>query len=163
MTHQPLDPRSCNVAIDANALNRDGSGHDALVDCLLKLSSARAINLIVPQDVRLEILDPRTPDHIQKVALPLIFTTPIGLIADEQEKLRLIEATLQGNARSGRHAADARHLFEAAKYCGYFITHDQRILKRAGNLRTVLPPSLSVVTLRRFLEIYDSFVSKREL
>ena len=163
MTHQPLDPRSCNVAIDANALNRDGSGHDALVDCLLKLSSARAINLIVPQDVRLEILDRQTPTHIKKATRSTIFTIPVGLTDDERRRLHLIEATLQGNARSGRHAADARHLFEAAKYCGYFITHDQRILKRAGNLRTVLPPSLSVVTLRRFLEIYDSFVSKREL
>jgi hypothetical protein len=163
VTHQPLDPRICCVAIDANALNRDGGDHDALVDRLLKLSSACAINLIVPQGVRREILDPRTPDHIQEDTRPLIFTTSVGLTAGERQKLCLTEAELQGNARSGRHAADARHLFEAAKYAGYFITHDQRILKRAGNLQTVLPPSLFVVTLRKFLEIYDYFVSIRRL
>jgi len=132
MTRRPLDPRKCPVAIDANALDRDGSDHDALVDRLLGLASAGAINLIVPKGVRLEISNPNTPAHVQEAALPKIFTIGVGLNSDEQRRKRIIESELQGNARPGKHAADADHLFEAAKYGGYFITHDDRILKRAG-------------------------------
>ena len=46
MTHRPLDPRRVNVAIDASALNRDGSDHDKLVDRLLELGRTGAIKLI---------------------------------------------------------------------------------------------------------------------
>ena len=157
MSHQPLDPRICPVAIDTNALNRDGGPQDDLVDRLLALWSAGRINLLLPHGVRQEILAPQTPTHIKKATQSAIFTTSVGRTADEKRRLHRIEAELQGNAREGKHAVDAAHLFEAAKYAGYFITHDQRILKRVGNLGTLLPSSLSVVTLRRFFEIYDCF------
>ena len=155
-----LDPRICPVAIDANALDRDGSARDDLVDRLLGLSSAGTINLIVPKRVREEIQNPRTPAHVQDAALPKLFTIPVGLNSDEQRRKRIIEQELQGNARPGKHMADADHLFEAAKYGGYFITHDQRILIRAGRLREVLPPSLTVVTLVDFLAIFDDHATR---
>ena len=64
------------------------------------------------------------------------------LNSDEQRRKRFITAELQG---------------EAAKYGGYFITHDERILTRAGRLSEVLPPSLIVVTLLDFLAILDDW------
>jgi hypothetical protein len=161
MTRRPLDPRICPVAIDANALDRDGSDRDRLVDRLLGLSEAGTINLIVPKGVRQEILHPRTPAGVQQGALPKIFTIGVGLNPDEQRQKRIITVELQGNAKPGKHEADADHLFEAAKYGGYFITHDHRILTRAGRLREVLPPSLTVVTLTDFLTIYDDFAARR--
>jgi hypothetical protein len=160
MTRRPLDPRICPVAIDANALNRDGSGHDNLVDRLLGLSSAGTIRLLVPKRVREEILDPRTPTHIQKAAGPQIFTIGVGLNSDEQRRHRIITQELQGNAKPGKHEADADHLFEADKYGGYFITHDDRILTRAGRLGDVLRPSLTVVTLEEFLAIFDDYEAR---
>jgi hypothetical protein len=160
MTHRPLDPHICNVAIDANALDRDGTDHDAEVDRLLALASAGTINLIVPKGVRLEISNPKTPADVQEGALPKIFTIGVGLNADEERRKRIIAAELRGNAKPGKHAADADHLFEAAKYGGYFITHDKRILDRAGRLGEVLPPSLNVVTLTDFLVIYDGLAGQ---
>lgn len=159
-TRRPLDPRICPVAIDANALDRDGSARDNLVDRLLGLSSAGMINLIVPKRVREEIQNPRTPAHVQEAALPKLFTIPVGLNSDEQQRKRIIEQELQGNARPGKHMADADHLFEAAKYGGYFITHNQRILTRAGRLGEVLPPSLTVITLVDFLAIFDDYAAR---
>ena len=159
-TRRPLDPRICPVAIDANALDRDGSARDNRVDRLLGLSSAGTINLIVPKRVREEIQNPRTPAHVQEAALPKLFTIAVGLNSDEQRRKRIIEQELQGNARPGKHIADADHLFEAAKYGGYFITHDQRILTRAGRLGEVLPPSLTVVTLVDFLAIFDDYAAR---
>ena len=66
--------------------------------------------------------------------------------------------------RAAREACPRRgSLFEAAKYCAYFITHDQRILDRAGKLHEVLPPSLTVLTLAEFLQIFDDFEAGRRL
>jgi hypothetical protein len=56
--------------------------------------------------------------------------------------------------------ADADHLFEAAKYGGFFITHDDRILTRAGRLGEVLPPSLTVITHSDFLAIFDDYAAR---
>lgn len=154
---RPLNPRFCTIAIDANALNRDSDVQGGLVDRLLHLSTGGTITLIVPKGVRLEILDPRTPSHIQAAAAAMIFTVPVGLNSDELNQLRLVERALQGNARPGKHAADADHLSQAAKYCGYFITHDNRLLDKASNIRSLLPPSLTVVTLVDFLKIFDDY------
>ena len=48
-------------------------------------------------------------------------------------------------------------LLKAGKYCNYFITHDDRILKRSDGLGELLPPSLTVVTLAEFFEILDNY------
>jgi predicted nucleic acid-binding protein len=159
INRRPLDPRKCPIGIDANALNRDGSEHDELVERLLDLDKAGTISLIVPHGVRREIENPRTPKTVREAMLFRIFTIPTGLTSQERDIRKGIEAVLQGNARSGKHAADAQHLAEAAKYCGYFITHDDRVLKRSQGLGSLLPPSLTVVTLAGFLAIFDEYVA----
>jgi hypothetical protein len=63
---------------------------------------------------------------------------------------------LTGNALSGKHDADASHVSEAAETgCVYFITHDKRILDKRGELRVALPPTLTIVTLAEFFDIFD--------
>jgi hypothetical protein len=161
--HRPLDPRICPIGIDANALNRDGSAKDGLVDRILELDRTGQINLIAPHGVRREAADPRTPPGVSEAVLSKIYTIPTGLTAQEQDTRARIEAALQGNSKPGKHAADAQHLAEAAKYCGYFITHDDRVLKRSKGLRDVLPPSLNVVTLAQFLEIFDNYEAERRI
>lgn len=153
----PLDPRKCNIAIDANALNKDGRANDSLVDRLLNLSAEGKIKLIVPKGVRLETLDRRAPGYVRAAVTPMIFTNPVSLNSEEQQRKRSIERELQGNAKPGKHAADADHLFEADKYCAYFVTHDQRILNKDRNIRKLLSPSLTIVTLEEFLQIFDSY------
>jgi hypothetical protein len=55
----------------------------------------------------------------------------LGLTGRLRRKTQRIEAALQGNAKPGKHAADAEHLSEAAKYGGYFVIRDDRVLKRS--------------------------------
>jgi hypothetical protein len=160
---RPLDPRKSNVAIDANSLDRPDTDRATAVDRLLSLAKDGKIQLIVPKGVRREFQDPRTPASVRETGLPQIFTLSVGLNSDEQRNRRIVETELQGNAMPGKHTDDADHLCEAAKYCGYFITHDVRILRKAGKLHDVLPPSLHVVTLAEFLEIYDDFEAGRRL
>jgi predicted nucleic acid-binding protein len=157
--NRPLDPRRVNVTIDANALDKDGSARDAFVDRALQLRQAGKIRFVIPAGVRREIEHPNTPQKVKDAVLPEIFTMPVGLNEQEQEFRQRLTAALQGNALPGKHAADAYHLAEAAKYGGYFITHDERILKKSGDLQNLLPPSLQIVTLERFLEIVDDYES----
>jgi predicted nucleic acid-binding protein len=161
--HRPLDPRHVNVTIDTNALHKDGTTRDVLVDRVLELRQADKIRIVIPAGVREEVQHPRTPQSVKDAVLPEIFTIPTGLNPQEQDFRRRVTAALQGNAAPGKHAADAYHLAEAAKYGGYFITHDERVLKKSGDLRDLLPPSLQVVTLERFLEIFDEYEAGQAL
>jgi hypothetical protein len=70
-------------------------------------------------------------------------------------------AILQGNARPGKHEVDALHLSEAAETgCGYFITHDKRMLDKRGDLHGALPPTLNIVSLEEFFEIFDRYAAE---
>jgi len=154
---RPLDPRDANVAIDANSLDRTEPIRAVAVDRLLLLAGDAKIRLIVPKGVRSEMLNPRTPEKVRSTGLSQIFTYNVDLNSQERRERSVIEAELQGNATPGKHTEDADHLFEASKYCAYFITHDERILRKFGKLQKVLSPSLQVVTLIGFLEIYDHY------
>jgi predicted nucleic acid-binding protein len=157
--HRPLDPRRVNVSIDANALDKNGTTRDMLVDRMLELRQADKVRVLIPAGVRDEVQHPQTPQQVKETILPEIYTIPTELNSQERDFRRRVAAALQGNAAPGKHAPDAYHLAEAAKYGGYFITHDERVLKKSGDLRDLLPPSLQVVTLERFLEIFDEYES----
>ena len=107
---------------------------------------------------------PQTREHRVTSATPFEpFSIRTGLTPQEQDTRRQIQAALQGNALPGKHSPDAQHLAEAAKYCGYFITHDQRILKRSGGLGSLLPPTLNVVTLAEFMRLFDDLEAGRRI
>ena len=157
-----LDPRICNIHLDANAVDRDGSSRNGLVDRLLRLRQTGKINFVVPGSVRTEVQHPRTPHDVKSAVLAEIFSLPVGRTAVEHDTLHKVRALLQGNAARGKHDDDALHLCEAAKYGGgYFITHDGRMLKKRDELRPLLGPALCVVTLTEFLDIYDDFAARR--
>ncbi len=156
--HRPLDPRYVNVCIDNNGLQPPSGGWDDVAR-FEELREAGVLQVVVPHGVVAEANHPSTPGHIRTALTSGIFTIATELTSGEQRLRAAIAAELQGNAKPGKHAADAAHLAEACKYGGYFITHDDRILKRAGNLATLLPPSLQVVTLSQFLAIYDQFAA----
>ena len=158
-----LDPRICNITLDANAVDRDGGLHDGFVDRLLNLRQAGKINFVIPGSVRGEVQHPNTPAEVKSAVLPEIFSTGVSRTAGEHATLRQVRALLRGNAAPGKHDADAFHLCEAAQKCGggYFITHDRRMLERREELRPLLGPAFRIVTLCEFLETYDEFAARR--
>lgn len=160
MPPRPLDPRIVNACYDANVFDRTGGPEDAAVDRLLALIEAQEFVIVTPRIVRAEIDHPNTPAAVKAAALPQIFTISTGLTQGEIDIARKIRAILQGNAKPGKHDADASHLAEAAKYGGYFITHDQRILSKLPELRQVIPPHLQIVSLADFLAIYDHYLAQ---
>lgn len=162
MTSHPLDPRICNIGLDANALDRDGTARDCLVRRFCTLSAARKLTVVVAAGVRREVENPRTPSPVRDAVLPQIFNLRPGLNTSQLSDRRRVRAILEGNARPGKHAADASHLSEAAETgCGYFITQDQRILNKRRELARVLPPSLTIVALTEFFDIFDDYEAGR--
>ena len=134
------------------------------MDRFRTLTSAGRLTVVVAGGVRNETEHPHTPADVQDAVLPRIFNLRPGLIASQRDDRRRVAAVLQGNAQPGKHAADASHLSEAAETgCAYFITHDKRILAKRGELRRDLPPSLSIVTLTEFFEVFDRFAAERPL
>jgi hypothetical protein len=119
---------------------------------------------VVAGGVRQEAQHPRTPGHVKEVVLPQIFNLRPGLNTEQEAARRAVYALLQGNAQPGRHAADASHLSEAAETgCAYFITEDKRILGKRRELAEILSPSLSIVTLAEFMEIFDGYEAPRRI
>ncbi len=45
--HITLDPRICNIHLDANALDRNGTARDVLVDRVIALREARAAPYLI--------------------------------------------------------------------------------------------------------------------
>jgi hypothetical protein len=161
VTRRPLDPRICNIGLDANALDLDGSVRDSLVERFRKLSTVGAV---IAGGVRAEVQHPNTAGNVKADMLPKIFNLRPGLNSAQQGERRRVAAILQGNANPQTNAADASHLSEAAETgCGYFITHDRRILAKRADLARVLPPSLNIVTLTEFFEILDDYEAGRRL
>jgi hypothetical protein len=140
MTHCPLDPRICNISVDANALDLDGSIRDGLVARFRQLAESGRLTVVVPGGVRDEARHLNTPANVQADILPRLFNLRPSLTISQQTERRRVAAILQGNAKPHRHKADASHVSEAAETgCGYFITHDRRILNKRAELAGALP------------------------
>lgn len=145
---RPLDPRLCKIGLDSNALDRDGTAKDLLVARFERWLAADKLVVVVGGGVRGEAQHPNTPVEVKAAVLPQIFNLRPGLNTSQQTARQRVVAILQGDAKAGKHAADASHLSEAAETgCSYFITHDKRILGKRDQLADVLPPTLQIVTL----------------
>jgi hypothetical protein len=141
-SRRAIDPRRSNIALDANALNRRGTGHDALVDRFERLCDDGVLHVVLAGGVRQEVQHPDAPARKKEAMLPQIFNLRPGLTSEQQVQRGHVARILQGNAQLSTHAADASHLSEASETgCSYFITHDQRILKKRDELHAVLPPN----------------------
>ena len=161
-TRRPLDPRMANIGCDANALDRDGDGRNQLVQRFCDLVAKGVLRPVVAGGVRIEVQHPKTPGDVKAAFLPRIFNLRPGLNFSQQRSRKRIRDILRGNALEGKHDADTSHLCEAVETgCSYFITHDNRILHKRGELRPELPPSLTIVTLAEFFEIFDDYETKR--
>ena len=99
-----------------------------------------------------EIDHPNTPIWVKKEAEALIYTLPVDLTPEEIQLKQRILVILAGKGKPENMVKDAEHVFEASKYCGYFITTDKRILKKKSELNGIV--SCFIVKPSEFIKIF---------
>lgn len=141
------------MAVDANALDRDGSPRDALVEGFLAAAAAGRLRLVVPPGVRDEMGRAGAPAAVRAFAAALAPPPPPRPLSAAEHIARIrLRAMLRGDGRPGKHDADAAHLSDAAEAgCAAFVTRDGKVLRRRDVLAGALPPGFRIVSLEEFM------------
>lgn len=135
----PADPRRAIIHVDAQFFD---AHIDPLqrwaADQLLELSDEPdGICLLVSHSVAAELAHPSTPPATQLKARGALVTEDRG--HHDARRADAVRAILRGNAKPGKHDADAAHLIDAAHWqAGYFVTLDARILARSSQILDAL-------------------------
>ena len=145
-----------SVALDANALDPDGGRRDALIERFRSLVAAGVIRVVTTEGVGVELAHPHTPEAA-RAAVPAEppAVRPAMTAARHIDRIR-VRAILRGDARAGKHDADAANLSDAMEAgCAVFITRDKRLLRKRGALRAHLPHMPRIVDLPEFFASLD--------
>jgi predicted nucleic acid-binding protein len=145
-----IDPFRVNNLVDANILDDAADGQDAAVREIVRLAETRQITLLLPYSVRNELSDPNTPAHVRRAADQFLFSIEVELTNEERARIERVITAAKGDADEKNIRTDLFHICEAAKYGGYFITRDKRLLKRRSIVQSML--QVDLVTPSEFLE-----------
>lgn len=138
--------------MDSCAFDPKYSPEDEASLRIFSLYEESAIVLNIAYSTTKEVEHPNTPSWVKKEAGALIYTIPTNLTQQEVAQKTEILKVLTGNGRPEKMEKDAEHVFEASKYCGYFITTDERILKKKGDLHALC--AAIIVKPSEFLDIF---------
>jgi hypothetical protein len=132
-----MNPWLCNNFIDSCAFDPKYNPEDKAAIEIFRLHEENDLDLLIAHSTQKEIKHPNTPAWVKKEAGGLIFTLDVSLTAHERTLLQNIENILAGYGKRENIIKDARHIFEAQKYGAYFVTTDNRILKKKLELQKI--------------------------
>jgi hypothetical protein len=139
-----FNPRFSNNFLDTCAFD-PAEPEAKYSEIILGLYHQNEVSLILSHTNQKEIEHPNTPVKVKQQAGNIIYSLSVELNPQEKELLSYIHILLTGNALPPAHYADATHIFESIKYCGSFITTDNRILSKRADLEKlgakILKPS----------------------
>lgn len=144
-----------SIVIDAMILDYVDGFEGEVIERLMSYYFEGEISLLLPHSVKAELESGNTPERVRRRARDLIFSNPVTLNADEQKRADLIYELLNGNAQPGKHLSDSLHVFEASKYGRFFVTNDQRIIRKRGPLLEILGKTLFVLDIP---ELHESLL-----
>lgn len=126
-----VHPLSATIVLDSAAID-GGSAED-------KAAMSRCWQLrdfILTRSVADELLHPHTPDGTRNVIYGGRLIVSAQHINEENQKiLSNIREILGGDASSGKHDADAQHVYNAHHaWCDAFVTPDKRILAKRAEI-----------------------------
>jgi hypothetical protein len=152
----PMNPWITNSFLDSCAFDPKYHPEDQAANELFRLHQTEHLGIILAHSNQKEVDHPNTPAWVKAKAAGLIYTTSVMLTSGESSRLNRIQAILAGNGKPENVADDARHVFEAQKYGSYFITTDERLLKRAEAIRTEC--TVDILRPSQFLELVGKCV-----
>jgi len=134
-TQELLDPSRTTTFLDSCAFDPKYEPETTAAQHMLSLYQDQKIALIIAHSVESEIDHPNTPAAIKTLANDMNRTRNAPLTKSEQERLANIQTFFIGSGKVDKYQADAIHIFEAGKWCAYFVTVDHRILKHRVELQ----------------------------
>lgn len=144
----PIDPYICNILVDSCAFDPDDENEAKASEALF---NSERLNIIIAHSNMKEIEHPNTPAWVKQEALSRIYTIETSLTPQEAAIKQKIHAILTGNGKPEKMVKDAEHVFESHKYGGYFVTNDNRILKKREEISNI-----SNARIVRSTELLDS-------
>jgi hypothetical protein len=130
-------------------------------DRLLHLAEEGALSIAVPYSVRAELDHPNTPPEVRRRSARLPFTFDTGL--GDPRRLQLAKQIMRGNAQSGKHDADASHVYDAVAWqADYFVTCDARVHRKGPDLANVFD-RLWIVAPSSLLKIYREWICRDQV
>jgi hypothetical protein len=129
-----INPFLTNNFIDSCAFDPKYAPEDAASAEIFRLHREHALGLEIAHSTLKEVEHPNTPAWVKQAARRLVYTIPKAPTPNEVRYLHQIQTILTGNGKPEKMAQDALHIFEAQKYGSYFITTDDRILKKTDQL-----------------------------
>lgn len=156
----PLNPWITNSFIDSCAFDPKYTPEDEAAKEIFRLYTDEQLSIMIAHSIQKEIEHPNTPTWVKSEAVGLIYTLNISLTQNEGDLLRRIQKILTGEGKPENVEQDARHIFEAQKYGSYFVTTDQRLLRRAGEIKALCGVEILLPT--RFLALARQYRDQTE-
>ena len=134
MARKHLDPRGENILLVSCAVDPKYAPENVAAEMLFQRSENSDLLLHIAHSTQKEIEHPNTPTWVKQRANSFVYTIETTLVESERKLRAQILRILAGNGKPENVSQDAQHVFEAAKYGSYFVTTDERILKKKGEL-----------------------------
>ncbi len=154
-------PFRINTFIDSCAFDPKYEPEDRASLEIFRLREEDTLDVQIAHSTQKEIDHPNTPAWVKREAQNQVFTIQVDLTPGEVDRLRRIETILAGNGKVENIREDAKHVFEAQKYGGYFITTDSRILKRAEELFRLC--QIRILKPSEFVSVVEQFLNRENL
>lgn len=150
----PINPWLSNNFVDSCAFDPKYDPEDKAAREIFRLHEEKDLDIIIAHSTQKEIEHPNTPSWVKKEAIGLIYTLNGSLTSEEKALLQNIEITLAGSGKQENIIQDARHIFEAQKYGSYFVTTDDRLLKKAYEIQKLC--RVKIILPSKFLAIVQN-------
>ena len=151
------EPRRRNVFLDSCAFDpKHEPEASASTEIFTASESGRIGPLTIAHSTLKEVDHPNTPDWVKREGQAMIRSLEVSLTPPERKQQEQILNILAGNGGRDKMRQDATHVFEASKYgSAYFITADDRILKKRNELASIC--SAVIVRPTEFLGILADY------
>jgi len=154
-SYRPLSPSIVNNFIDSCAFDPNENYDEAAAsDEIFHLYKEGKFQLLITHSVQKEIDHPNTPSWVKLEASNMIYTLDTDITDQERVLQTKILDILAGNGKREKMQSDALHISIASKHGGYFITTDNRILKKAPDLHKICQTTIFKPT--EFLNVYKN-------
>lgn len=134
MARRHIDPRITNNFVDSCAFDPKYSPEDAAALHLFELYKNGVLLLQIAHSTQKELEHPNTPPWVKKESASLVYTIETSLTPGQRKVRDEALRILAGNGKPENVFQDAQHVFEAGNYGSYFVTTDERILKKRTEL-----------------------------